>query len=251
MWFMGMQILLSTFWSWRTWCRWLWNRKERDGQQWHRSVFFFLLYFQGIFLPEGAPLHILATETDMDSIMEQRAKGHIFPKSPVTHTLTHHVCAALQDTSQTWNITAIWSWTVDPFWNEAGGRRTAPPCMVKSFIGTEAAMFPIWWSCPSLMPVELQLIVFGCPSSVKNSAGTHTNMFHVNNNTLSWIHILHYMGKKTNPATASPASVWCEGSSHLWSGCTHLRRFCHILLLPPEGEEMVAFVRMTILGTPL
>lgn len=83
------------------------QKRERERQQCYRSVFFFLLYFQDIFLPKGAPLHILATETDVDSIMEQRAKGHIFPKSPVTHTLTHHVCAALQDTSQTWNITAI------------------------------------------------------------------------------------------------------------------------------------------------
>lgn len=28
MWFIGMQILLSMFWSWRTWCRWLWNKSE-------------------------------------------------------------------------------------------------------------------------------------------------------------------------------------------------------------------------------
>lgn len=59
-----------------------------------------------------------------------------------------------------------------------GGERTAPPCMVKSSTGTEAAMFPMWLSSSSLMPVGGQLIVLGCPSSVKKSADKQTLQVH-------------------------------------------------------------------------
>lgn len=98
-------------------------KQKGDRQQCYRSGLFVLVYFQGIFLPKGAPLHILTTETYVDSVLEQRAKGHILPKSPVAHTLTHHVCTALQDASQTWKITAISTWTVALFWlkREDGG----------------------------------------------------------------------------------------------------------------------------------
>lgn len=125
MWFIGMQILLSTFWSWRTWCRWLWNKKEREdnGKSLYYVMYDMFISAGNILLPKRAPLHILTTEPYMDSIVEQRAKGHIFPKSPVTHTLTHHVCTALQDTSQTWKKTDM---NVDcgTFWmkqEESGG----------------------------------------------------------------------------------------------------------------------------------
>lgn len=124
-----------------------------------------------ISLPKRAPLHILTTEPYMDSIVEQRAKGHIFPKSPVTHALTHHVCTSLQDTSQTWKKTDM---NVDcgAFWMKQAesGERGLPPWMVKSFSGTDDATLPMWQSCSSVMPVDSQLILLGSPSRVKNSA---------------------------------------------------------------------------------
>ncbi len=55
---------------------------------------------------------------------------------------------------------------------EMGGEPTVPPCIVKSSTGTEAAIFPIWLSSSSLMPVGGQFILLGCPSSVKKSTDT-------------------------------------------------------------------------------
>lgn len=57
-------------------------------------------------LPERASLHVLSTQTYMDALFEQRAKGHVLPQSPVTHSLAHHVCSSLQDTTQPCNMSA-------------------------------------------------------------------------------------------------------------------------------------------------
>lgn len=54
-----------------------------------------------LFVPEGSSLHILATETHMDALLEQRAKGHVLSQSPVHRPVLDHVTTALQNTTQT------------------------------------------------------------------------------------------------------------------------------------------------------
>lgn len=71
------------------------------------------------------------------------------------------------------------------------GEWTVPPCMVKSSTGTEAAMFPMWQSCSSLMPVEGQLIVLGCPSLVKNSTNRHTNTVQCKTCQTTWWTVIY------------------------------------------------------------
>lgn len=39
--------------------------------------------------PEGAPLHILPTESQVDSIFEEGPEGHVLAQSPVHLTLPH------------------------------------------------------------------------------------------------------------------------------------------------------------------
>lgn len=50
-------------------------------------------------VPEGSPLHVLSTESHVDSFFEQRAKSHVLPESPVTNSLSDHVGTAVQDSA--------------------------------------------------------------------------------------------------------------------------------------------------------
>lgn len=54
-----------------------------------------------LFIPEGSSFHILATETHMDALLEQRAKGHVLSQSPVHCPVLDHFTTALQNTTQT------------------------------------------------------------------------------------------------------------------------------------------------------
>ena len=117
----------------------------------------------------------------------------------------------------------------------AGEGTAVPPCIVKSSSGTDAAMFPICPSSSSLIPVEGQLRDLGCPSRVKKPADTHINISSVNARNLPTLHSNEHI-RSSHQATVSPASAWCEGSSHLWSECKLLHRFCRTERFPPERD---------------
>lgn len=87
---------MSTFWSWRTWWRWLRTTAERSHTHTHTQ----LAAAGGS--PEGSSLHILARQSDVGSFLQQRAKGHVLPQSPVHHPLADHLPSGLQDPAQTW-----------------------------------------------------------------------------------------------------------------------------------------------------
>ena len=54
-----------------------------------------------VFLPKGASFNILATQSHMESFLEQWAKSECFTQSPVSLAIIHHLHAQFQDTFQT------------------------------------------------------------------------------------------------------------------------------------------------------
>lgn len=51
-------------------------------------------------VPEGAPLHILATQPDMDALLQEGAEGHVLRQGPVHGPALHQLPASFQDPAQ-------------------------------------------------------------------------------------------------------------------------------------------------------
>jgi len=111
------------------------------------------------------------------------------------------------------------------FMNWGGGERRAPPCIVKSSTGTEAAMFPMWLSSSSLMPVEGQIIDLGWPSRVKKPKHAHTKR-HCK-------HVTQQLNESALFCFFQMSNVWRTGSN----GSLESSNLPNCFILPGQGES--------------